>query len=149
MEFFLSLFDTSDFPARWYCGRWSDAHGWLHILSDLAIWAAYFAIPIALSYFVARRKDLPFRSIFLLFVAFIILCGTTHLIEAAIFWWPAYRFAGVVKLATAIVSWVTVVALIRKAPVILSMRSADHLERLIEERTSEKDVALASLRAER
>ncbi|MEQ8765772.1 MAG: PAS domain S-box protein [Planctomycetota bacterium] len=149
MEFFRKLFDTGDFPARWNCGLWTEGHGWLHILSDLAIWAAYFAIPIALSYFLWRRKDIPFRSIFLLFVAFIVSCGTTHLIEAAIFWWPVYRLAGVVKLATAVVSWVTVFALIRTAPAILSMRSAKELDRLVEARTRELVATSSKLRAER
>ena len=40
-------------------------------------------------------------SFFLLFAAFILACGTTHLMEATIFWWPAYRLAGVIKLITA------------------------------------------------
>jgi DNA-directed RNA polymerase subunit RPC12/RpoP len=40
----------------------------------------------------------------------------THLMEALIFWWPAYRLAGVMKFLTAAVSWLTVVALIRVAP---------------------------------
>ena len=36
--------------------------------------------------------------------AFILLCGATHLMEAIIFWWPAYRLAGVLKLMTALVA---------------------------------------------
>ncbi len=32
--------------------------------------------------------------------------------EAIIFWWPAYRLAGVIKLFTAVVSWATVFALV-------------------------------------
>ena len=94
MEFLTRLFDTSDFPARWHCGRWTAGHGWLHILSDLGVWSAYVAIPCVLGYFVLRRKDIPFRTIFLLFGAFILACGTTHLMEALMFWWPAYRLAG-------------------------------------------------------
>ena len=93
-EFLTDLFDTSDFPARWRCGAWTAAHGWLHILSDLGVWSAYLAIPCVLVYFALRRRDLPFKFLFLLFGAFILACGTTHLMEAVIFWWPAYRLAG-------------------------------------------------------
>ena len=128
------IFDTRDFPPRWHCGDWTDFHGWLHVLSDLGVWSAYVAIPCVLLYFASRRRDLPFRSVFLLFGAFILACGTTHLIEAIIFWWPAYRFAGLVKLATALVSWCTVIALARVAPQALALRSPRELEREIAQR---------------
>ena len=150
MEFFTSLFDTSDFPARWRCGNWTPAHGWLHILSDLGVWAAYFAIPLVLGYFVARRRDLPFRRVFLLFVAFILLCGTTHLMEAIIFWWPAYRLAGALKLITAVVSWITVLALVRVAPAVLAMRAPEELEREVAARTdAEQQLKEANAELER
>ena len=131
MDFWLKLVDTSDFPPRWYCGNWTDGHGWLHIISDLAVFSAYFAIPGILIYFIRQRRDLPFRRIFLLFGAFILFCGMTHLMEAVIFWWPAYRLAGVMKFLTAVVSWLTVIALIRVAPTALAMRSPAELEREI------------------
>ena len=130
-DFLTHLFDTSGFPPRWYCGDWTPGHGWLHIVSDLGVWSAYVAIPCVLGYFVLRRKDIPFRSIFWLFVAFILACGTTHLMEAIIFWWPAYRLAGVIKLFTAIVSWGTVAALVPVVPKMLAMRSPEELEREI------------------
>ncbi len=129
-----SLFDTSDFMPRWYCGSWTPAQGWLHIISDLAIWSAYMAIPLLLGYFVIRRRDLPFRWMFWLFCAFIFACGTTHLIEAIIFWKPIYRIGGVVKFATAVVSWSTVVALAPLTPRVLSLRSPAELEREIADR---------------
>ena len=170
MEFVSRLFDTSDFPRRWECGGWSAGHGWLHILSDLGVWSAYFAIPLVLGYFLRRRPDLPFRRVVWLFVAFILLCGSTHLMEAVIFWWPGYRVAGVMKLVTAVISWVTVVALVRVAPTFMSMRLPEELhreidarkqaeaelrqanaelERRVEERTAELRAALDLLRAER
>ena len=170
MDFWTKLFDTSDFPARWDCGLWSDGHGWLHILSDVAIWAAYFCIPGVLLFFAWRRRTLPFRGIVVLFGAFILLCGTTHLMEAIIFWWPAYRLAGVIKFLTAAVSWVTVIALVRIVPLALAMRSPhelqrevtarqaaeydlrdvnERLERRVAERTSELEAANVTLRAER
>ncbi len=157
LEFFSKLFDTSDFPPRWNCGHWTEGHGWLHILSDLGVWSAYVAIPCVLVYFAMRRRNLPFRLIFLLFGAFILACGTTHLMEAIIFWWPAYRLAGVIKLVTAVVSWATVVALVPIVPKVLAMRSPDELEREIEARrlaeiqlhraNSELEKQLAALRS--
>jgi PAS domain S-box-containing protein len=147
VDFLTRLFDTSDFPARWQCGNWTAAHGWLHILSDLGVWSAYVAIPCVLGYFVVRRKDIPFRTLFLLFGAFILACGTTHLMEAFIFWWPAYRLAAVIKLFTALVSWGTVLALVPVTPKVLAMRSPDELEREITARKNAEN-ALEQANAE-
>ena len=148
-DFFRSIIDTSDFPPRWYCGRWTPAHGWLHILSDLGVWSAYLAIPCVLGFFVIRKKDMPFRMIFWLFGAFILACGTTHLMEAIIFWWPAYRLAGVFKLITAIVSWATVLVLIPATPRALAMRSPEELEQEILQRTrAEADLRLMQVSLE-
>lgn len=82
-----------------------------------------------------QRKDFPFRRLVILFCLFILLCGTAHLMEAIIFWWPAYRLAGVVKLLTASVSCITAIVLIRIAPIALAMRSPDDLKREIEARS--------------
>jgi PAS domain S-box-containing protein len=147
LDFLSKLFDTSDFPARWQCGNWTAGHGWLHVLSDLGVWSAYVAIPCVLGYFVLRKKDIPFRTVFLLFGAFILACGTTHLMEALIFWWPAYRLAGVIKLFTAIVSWGTVMALVPVTPKALAMRSPEELEREIAAR-KEMENALQKANAE-
>ena len=116
-EFFSKLFDTSDFPARWHCGDWDPFHGWLHILSDIAVWAAYFAIPLMLVHF-ARKKsgNILLNRVVFLFAAFILSCGTVHLIDAIIFYHPLYRLSGLTKLLTAVVSWITVLYLWRKIP---------------------------------
>ncbi|MEZ4230190.1 MAG: ATP-binding protein [Polyangiaceae bacterium] len=147
LEFLLKLLDTDDFPARWHCGRWTEGHGWLHILSDLSIFAAYMAIPSVLAVFVVKRKDIPFPRIFWLFVGFIASCGTVHLIEAIIFWHPIYRLDGVVKLFTAVISWGTVIALIPVVPRALSLRTPESLEREVAARTRELADAKAKLEA--
>lgn len=133
-EFFTKILSTSDWPARWHCGTWSDFHGWLYIFSDLSIWAAYFAIPVLLYRIVNKRRDLPFLKIFWLFIAFILLCGTTHLLDAMIFWWPAYRLSALVKLATGLVSIFTVFSLYKIIPLISNLRTQAQLEAQIEER---------------
>ncbi len=111
-DWLLRMFDPAGFPARWNCGEWSPFLGWLHILSDLTIWFAYMGIPAVLLYFVRRRQDLPFLPVFVLFILFIASCGIGHLVEASMFWWPAYRFSGAVKLVTAVVSLGTLAAMV-------------------------------------
>lgn len=139
IEFFQKLFWVESWPPRWYCGQWSDFHGWLYILSDLAIWAAYFAIPLLLIKFLARKKNVPLPTVFVLFGAFILLCGMTHLMDAVIFWWPAYRLSALIRFFTAVISWATVVALFKYLPIALSLRTSAELEEeLVKRKESEQ-----------
>jgi PAS domain S-box-containing protein len=146
-SFLRQIFDTSDFPARWHCGLWSEGHGWLHISSDLAIFGAYAAIPIALIYFIRQRRDMPFPPLIWLFAAFIFSCGFGHLIEATIFWQPWYRFSGLVKAFTAIVSWLTVVALVRLLPQALALPGLAQVNRQLESEINERKRSETALRA--
>jgi chemotaxis family two-component system sensor kinase Cph1 len=139
-EFFLGIFDASYWPPRWHCGTWTDFHGWLYIVSDLFIWAAYFAIPFLLFRILNKRKDIPFPKIIWLFIAFILLCGTTHLIDAVIFWWPAYRLSALVRFITAIASIFTVYALYKILPMVYNLRTLAQLEVEIEERKKAEQV---------
>jgi len=145
------LFDTSDFLPRWSCGDWSPALGWLHIASDLAIFGAYMAIPASLAWALRRRRDLPLRPVVWLFVGFILLCGLTHLVEAIIFYRPVYRFSGGMKAATAVISWATVIALVRLMPEAISLPGVKAAnEALTKEvaRRAEAEAAMEAARAE-
>src|SRR5262249_10998669 len=137
LEFFWRLFDTSGFPPRWECGAaWAEepAVGWIHIFSDLAVFAAYTAIPLMLLYFVFHKKTGSFLPIFWLFAVFILACGTVHLVEATIFWHPWYRLSALVKLITAVASVATVGALVPQMPMFLSLRMPQEREHEIAER---------------
>lgn len=128
-EFFQRFTDTSDWPARWYCGRWTDFHGWLYIISDLTIWLAYMAIPLILIRFILIKKGVPLSGVFWLFGAFILLCGLTHLVDAAMFWLPAYRVNAFIRFLTGIVSIATVIALIRYFNEAVGLRTSKEYER--------------------
>jgi len=138
IEFFRQLLESDQFMPRWVCGRWTPFHGWLYIISDVVIFLAYMAIPVAMVYFVRRRwKDLPFRHVFWLFIAFIALCGTTHLVDAIIFYVPVYRFNALVLVATAIVSVVTVGSMLKVIPEALQYKSPLDLQNTVAEKTAE------------
>ncbi|MCK5942692.1 MAG: HAMP domain-containing histidine kinase, partial [Planctomycetes bacterium] len=128
------LLDTDGFPPRWFCGSWSSVHGWVHIVADFVTFGAYVMIPFGLVWFLRSRPDLPFKRLFWLFGAFIVLCGLTHLLEAVIFWWPAYRLLGLVKVLTAIVSIVTVGALLPAIPKAIRLPSPSQLREALAER---------------
>lgn len=146
-EFLSALFDPTGFPPRWSCGTgWTPALGWTTVISDLLTWAAYTTIPLVLGYFVTRRRDVPFPRIFWLFGLFIFACGTVHLVEATIFWWPVYRLSALFKFLTAVASWGTVIALIPITPQALAFRSPLELEDEIERRTADLQRANDELR---
>jgi len=125
-EFFERLFDTSDFMPRSQCGTWSDELIWLHVGADLFIWLAYLSIPLVLVWFARRWDVAPLRRLLWLFAAFILACGFTHFVDALMYTTPAYRFGGLLKLATAVISWVTVFALIPLAPRLIAAVEAAH-----------------------
>ena len=108
IEFFTKLFDYADWPPRWHCGKWSEFHGWLYIISDLLIWSAYFTIPLVIIKYISRRSDAEFVKLYFLFAAFILACGATHFLDAVSFWFPLYRLNALVRLITGILSWITV-----------------------------------------
>ncbi len=134
IEFFSKLFDTAGWPPRWNCGKWTSFHGWFYIISDLLIWSAYFAIPLTIVRYISRRVDAKFVRTYFLFAAFILACGSTHLLDAITFWFPAYRLNALVRFITGVISWITVFHIIRLLPVATSPRSHAELEREINER---------------
>lgn len=153
-EFFYKLLEVEAWPPRWYCGTWTSFHGWLYILSDLAIWLAYFFIPVIIILFIQKRPNIPFLPVFWLFGAFILLCGMTHVIDAIIFWWPAYRLSALIKFLTAVVSIVTVFALIRDLPKLLDITTrhkpnpTEEDVKSIQDQLDLKDMQIESLQKE-
>ncbi|HET9018813.1 MAG TPA: PAS domain S-box protein, partial [Acetobacteraceae bacterium] len=107
----LSFFNDSGLPPHGFCLLWEPGLIWLHVISDAVIGISYYAIPLALAYFVMRRTDLAFSWIFWLFATFILLCGTTHFFAIWVLWHADYAVEGLVKAATAAVSLLTAVML--------------------------------------
>ena len=144
-DFFINLFKHGDWPARWNCGTWSNFHGWLYIISDLLIWSAYFTIPIVIIKYIFRKRETNFVKLYFLFACFILLCGATHFLDAASFWFPLYRLNALIRLLTGIISWVTVFYIIKYLPQAFTLRSQKALEQEIDQR---KTIVLQLKRSE-
>ncbi|MBN3951681.1 MAG: response regulator [Nostoc sp. NMS7] len=132
-ELWTNFFTSGSFIPHGHCYLWQTNLVWLHILSDSLIALAYYSIPATLFYFVRKRQDLPFDWIFLLFSAFIVACGTTHLIEIWTLWHPTYWLSGFVKAITAIISVITAVQLVSLVPQALALPSPAQLEQTNQE----------------
>jgi PAS domain S-box-containing protein len=132
-ELWTNFFTSGSFIPHGHCYLWQTNLVWLHILSDAFIALAYYSIPATLFYFVRKRRDLPFDWIFLLFSAFIVACGTTHLIEIWTLWHPTYWISGFVKAVTALISVITAVQLVSLVPQALALPSPSQLEQANQE----------------
>ncbi|MFM9890681.1 MAG: PAS domain S-box protein [Rickettsiales bacterium] len=128
----IPFFDSHLFMPHGHCFLWQPEILWLHVLADAGVAGAYFSIPFALYYFVRKRRDLPFPKIFLLFGAFILLCGSSHLMGIWVLWHPDYALEGVIKAMTAAVSIATFFVLVRLMPKALQLASPDQLAALNE-----------------
>jgi len=117
---------------------------WLHLISDVATGLAYLSIPAALLVFAMRRRDLAYPWVFVLFAAFIIACGATHLMHAYTMFIPAYEAEGLVKAITAAVSVTTAIVLWPLLPRLLALPSPEAMAREVEDRRAAETRALAS-----
>jgi signal transduction histidine kinase/CheY-like chemotaxis protein len=119
---------ASIFIPHGHCYLWKPALVGLHIFSDGLTALAYYSIPFTLVFLVEKRRDIPYNWIFLLFGAFIVLCGTTHIMEIWTLWYPTYWISGVIKAMTAVVSIYTAVMLVKLMPQALAIPSAAQFE---------------------
>lgn len=112
-----------------------DNESWnVHILetqrvSDFLIAIAYFSIPLELLYFFSL-SNVPFKWVLLQFIAFIVLCGLTHLINGLTYFgpltFPMMVALTVTKLLTALVSCATAITLLTLIPLLLKVKVREH-----------------------
>ena len=134
MPIISSLVNTSTLLPHGFCINWTPALLWLYVISDALIVLAYYSIPITLIYFVRHRKDLAFSKIFMMFGAFILACGTTHLLGIITLWHPIYWIDASMKAFTALISVVTAFVLIKLVPQALKLPTAAQLTHEVQER---------------
>jgi len=106
---------------------WKSSLVLLHLGSDLAIAFACYAISIMVVYFVHKRRDMPFQGVFLLFGAFILTCGTGHIMNVWALWHPVDWLSGCLKGMTAGISLSTALVLFLLMPKALALPSSTQL----------------------
>jgi len=119
------LFGAASFVPHGYCLLWRPDLVALHAISDLLIAIAYFSIPVGLWYVVRSRPDIAYKRLFVLFAAFILLCGMSHVAGLITLWAPIYGLQGMIKAATAAVSLVAAYSLWPAIPRALAIPALD------------------------
>ena len=107
------LFGPAGLTPHGFCLLWEPWLIWTYATADVLIGISYLSIPIALSVVARKRRDLMFRPVFLLFAAFILLCGLSHFLSTITLWVPSYGLEALIKSGTAIISLITAVARVR------------------------------------
>ena len=149
LELLKNLLSLRQYIPHGHCYLWQMPLVGLHLVSDALIAVTCFSIPALLIYFVRKRGDLPFSKVFLLFGAFIILCGTGHLLNILTLWYPAYWLSDMVQALTALVSGYTALQLVELLPQFLALQTPEQLEtinRELEEQVAERQRAEETLR---
>jgi signal transduction histidine kinase len=134
VRYFQWATDTTGFTPRWQGGAWSAAQGWLHIGSDLAICLANVLMAAALARFVRRRPGARKSAIVLLLGPLLLASASAYLLDATMFWWPAYRLWTVAKGITAVLSLGVGVVVWPLIPKLLALRDPSDLQREIAQR---------------
>lgn len=154
MHSLLSYFNDPRFIPHGFCLLWRPDVLALQMISDAVIALSYFSIPLAILWFVRRRRDLAaeHRRIAILFSVFILGCGLTHVFGIIVLWRPLYVIDGWVKAFTAVASIVTAVALWPMLPRLLEIPSPGDLARtnlLLQNEISRRRLAVEALEAGR
>jgi len=119
---------SNDYMPHGMCYAWEPSILWTSVLSDLVIATAYFSIPFAILFFVQKRNIKNHLHLYWLFAAFIFLCGLTHLYSIYVVWEGSYGIHSLLKMATAVVSLLTVIMVYRYLPAALAMPSNQEYE---------------------
>ncbi len=117
-------------------------------VADFFIALAYFSIPLELIYFVKKSSIFPYRWVLVQFGIFIVLCGSTHLIN--LWTYSAHSRAvavvlTVAKIFTAVVSCATALMLVHIIPDLLSVKTR---ELFLKKKTAELDREMGLIRTQ-
>lgn len=127
-------FVINGFIPHGYCLSWSPKLLWLSVGSDVVMTLAYATYPIGIAYFVWKRKDMPYRWLYLgFFIAFILTCASTHAFSVVTVWLPMYWEEAYAKTLSAFVATATVFAIWWVIPRALKLPSQDQLEKARDE----------------
>ena len=149
MSYLSEIFNENGLTPHGFCLLWQPGLIWLHVASDTITGLSYYAIPLALGYFVWKRPDIDFGWMFWMFAGFILACGTTHFFDVWTLWHPDYGIQGGVKAITAAISLTTAAMLWPLVPRLLLLPSRTQLRQVNEELSNqirERNGALERLR---
>lgn len=113
----------NNYQPHGFCLQWSLDLLSFYITSDIVIFFSYTFIGITLLLFANNHKELEWRPLLYLFSAFILACGTTHLMHVVTFWNPLYWLEATLEGITALISVSTVIYIAPRMSMLLNLHS--------------------------
>ena len=120
-----------------YGPAWDAPLLWTHVVSDLLIALAYFAIPAAILVFLRRCKEPGLHGPAMLFVTLLAACAVTHLLGIITLFAPVHGLAAVTKVFAAGVALITALVLWKILPDALRMPTTGRLVAALRDRDLE------------
>lgn len=125
---------VNGFMPHGFCLTWSPELLWLHAGSDALMTLSYIVYPFGIAYFVWKRKDMPYRWLYLgFFIAFILTCASTHFMSIVTIWLPLYWLEGWLKLISSLVAAATAIAIWWVIPRALKLPTPAELQKARDE----------------
>ncbi|WP_431686036.1 sensor histidine kinase [Hahella sp. NBU794] len=137
---------SGDYMPHGHCLLWQYDLLIMHVGSDLIIAVSYFSIPLALLFFIYRKRQFELNWTLALFACFILFCGMTHVMEIVNVWNGYYYAEGAIKVATALVSAITAIVVWPLLPKITQLPSFNEWRELTD--SLQNKLALSSLRSD-
>ncbi len=141
-QLLLHLTGNNGWMPHGYCIQWTPSILWTYIASDALTALAYYSIPSVLLYVAWYRKDLKFRQIYLMFGAFNLACGSTHVLAIILLWQPIYWLDAIMHAITALLSLATATFLIGMIPLLRKSSISDLETSLHEHLIQQRDIEL-------
>ena len=141
MPGFLQSIFVADVLPPVYVSRTSE-NLWIEVSTNLGIGTAHFAIVLVLLLaFINKRRDIPFRPVFLIFGLFNTVRGVTQFLGVWTILHPEYQLEWEFRAITLLLAGATAVSLAAAMPAVLRLPTRGQWEREIFERLRAEEAA--------
>jgi len=115
--------------------------GGMMAFSDLFTALAYFFIPVVLTLFIIKHRELKFKRILVMFILFILACGLQHFLHFTSHWYPTPQLLNATMAFMAAISVITAVMIL---PILRQVSAFIQERGELEERLAAHNVELES-----
>ncbi|HTN46136.1 MAG TPA: PAS domain-containing protein [Flavipsychrobacter sp.] len=107
----------------------------LYIIANLSVWLAYILIPVAIVFYISKQaKHVHFGFLYKLFAVFLFAGSTIFLLDIFSLWSRNHILDICLRVSVSVISWLTLLYMIRVLPAAFALRSPKDMEEEIARR---------------